>query len=479
MGLLRRLWDWLTSSGSVSARKGHPDLYPIDVDRLAKELRLTDEAKRLGQAGLPAADAAVITGPEAAIVQRVEKARQDYVDWAALRLNVLDSDLARRNVTQEVNRARQADQEFERKASALLTEQEAVVRGLGEIARKRKAELDAFRAEHGLTREAHYPTGTRTYLQYALLLALIGAEGVLNASFFAQGLDTGLLGGFTQAGIMAGINVVIAFLMGKFAIRYVNHRRIIAKSLGLLGLAVSVVVMICIGLGIAHYRDSLVGELVNPSRAALEAFTAHPFQLNDFFSWALFAISLVFGIASLFDGLYSDDLYPGYGSISRRTQEAIDDHEAELDTLRTDLEELKNEELQGLDAALQRAQADVAVFESLIHDKQMAGSRLATALGDADNSLDALIKKFRTENELHRGTSPRPAYFDTRPDPRPIQQPNLDTTADEAALREQRDLVRALLAEAQDVRARIQAAFNQQFDRLKPLDTHFPSKEVA
>lgn len=479
MGLLRRLWDWLTSSGSVSARKGHPDLYPIDVDRLAKELRLVEEAKRLGEAGLPAADAAVITGPEAAVVQRVEKARQDYVDWAVLRLNVLNSDLARRNVAQEVNRARQADQEFERKASALLTEQEAVVRGLGEIARKRKAELDAFRAEHGLTREAHFPSGARTYLQYALLVALVGAEGVLNASFFAEGLDTGLLGGFAQAGIMAGLNVVIAFLVGKFGVRYVNHRRSISKSFGYLALAVSMVLMICIGLGIAHYRDSLVRDLANPSKAVLEAFVAHPFLLNDFFSWALFAISLVFGIASLFDGLFSDDLYPGYGGISRRTHEAIDDHEAELDTLRTDLEELKNEELKSLDAALQRAQTDVAVFESLIHDKQMAGSRLATALDDADNSLDALIKKFRTENELHRGASPRPAYFDTRPDPRPIERPDLGTKADEAALREQRDLVRALLAEVQDIRARIQAAFNQQFDRLKPLETHFPSKEVA
>lgn len=479
MGLLRRLWNWLTSPRSARRRKAHPDLYPIDVDRLAKELRLAEEAKRLGEAGLPAADATVITGPEAAIVQRVEKARQEYIDWAALRLSISNSDLARRNITKEVNRARQADQEFERKASALLSEQDAIVRGLGEIARKRKEELETFRAEQGLTREAHFPTGTRTYLLYAVLVALIAVEGVLNASFFAQGLETGLLGGFMQAGVMAGINVVIAFLMGKFPIRYVHHRRTIAKSFGFLALAGSFIVMICIGLGIAHYRDSLVGDLVNPSSAALDAFVAHPFRLNDFFSWALFAISLVFGIASLFDGLYSDDLYPGYGGISRRMQEAVDDHEAELDTLRADLEGLKNEALNGLDAVLSQAQADVAGFESCIHDKQKNGLRLATALQDADHSLDALIKKFRTENELHRGTYPRPAYFDTHPEPRPIQWPDFSTKADDTALQEQRDLIRMLLAEEQEIRARIQAAFNQQFDRLKPLDTHFPSKDVA
>lgn len=479
MGLLERLWNWLTSSGSRKPRKAHPDLYPIDVERIAKDLQLAEQAKRLGEAGLPASEAAVISGPEAAIVQRVEKARQDYVDWGALRLNVLNTDLSRRDITKDVNRARQADQEFERKASALLTEQDAAVRGLGEIARKRKAELESFRAEHQLTREAHFPTGSGSALRYAILVALIVVEGVLNAKFFAQGLDDGLLGGFTEAGIMAGINVGIAFLMGKFAIPYVNHIRVVPKTLGVLALVAAFTVMGCVGLGIAHYRDSLTAGLANPAKAALDVFLATPFHLKDFFSWALFAISVTFGLFALFDGLFSDDLYPRYGSITRRTQMAVDDHEAELNTLRKDLEELKDGELEGLDETLKRAQSDVAVFESLVQDKQMAGSRLATALLDADNSMDALIKRFRTENELHRNGAPRPAYFDRQPDLRPIQPPSFDTTSEESALGEQRDLVSALLAEEQDIRARIQAAFNQQFDRLKPLDSHFPSKEAA
>ncbi len=479
MGLLERLWNWLTSSGSRKPHKAHPDLYPIDVERIAKDLQLLEQAKRLGEAGLPAPGAAVISGPEAAVVQRVEKARQDYVDWGALRLNVLNRDLGRRNITKDVNRARQADQEFERKASTLLTEQDAIVRGLGEIAGKRKAELENFRTEHQLNRDAHFPTGSGTFLRYAIVAVLVAVEAVLNAKFFAQGLDSGLLGGFVEAGIMAAINVSIAFLMGKFAVPYVNHSRAIPKVLGFLALVAAFAAMGCIGMGIAHYRDSLTAEITNPAKAALEAFLAHPFQLKDFFSWALFAISVVFGLGSLFDGLFSDDLYPRYGSISRRTQSAIDDHEAELNTLRTALEELKNEELEGLDVALKRAQMDVAVFESLIHDKQMAGSRLSTALLDADNSLDALLKKFRTENEIYRNDAQRPAYFDTQPDLRPIQPPSFDTNSEDTALQDQRNLVSTLLAEEQDIRARIQAAFTQQFDRLKPLDSHFPSKEAT
>ena len=478
MKMLERLWNWLTSSGRRIPRKAHPDLYPIDIERIAKDLQLFEQAKRLGEAGLPAPHSTVISGPEAAVVQRVEKARQDYVDWGALRLNVLHTDLSRRDITKEVNKARQADEEFERKASALLTEQDALVRGLAETARKRKSELDAFRAEHKLLREADFPTGTKSYLHYSVLLVLVAFEALLNARFFAQGLDSGLLGGFTEAGIMAAINVSIAFFMGKFAVPYVNHCRIFQKMLGMLALMVAFTIMGCVGMGIAHYRDNLTAEVANPAKAALDSFLLHPFQLKDFFSWSLLTISLVFGILSLFDGLFSDDRYPGYGAISRRTQTAVDDHEAELDMLRTALEDLKNEELLGLDSALKRAQADVAIFESLIHDKQMAGSRLTTALLDADNSLDALLKKFRTENELHRNGTPRPAYFDSQPDLRPIQPPNFDTVSENAGLQEQRTMVSILLAEEQDIRARIQAAFTQQFDRLKPLDSHFPAEKL-
>jgi hypothetical protein len=479
MQLAKRFWTWLTTSAVGTPRKGHPDLYPLDVAKLTRELRLVEEGKRLGEAGLPSPDARTLSGPEAATVQRVERARQDYVDWAVLRLNVLSEDLGRRNVTQAVNRARQADKEFERKASSLLSEQEGVLRGLGDAARQRKAELEAFQSRHHLSREAHYPTSTGLYFRYAFLLLLIVVEGTVNAGFFAQGLSTGLIGGFAQAGILAAVNVMVAFAFGKWGLRYVNHAHLGWKLLGFASLLSAAAVMTAMGLGIAHYRDSLTSEAMDAARSALQTLRASPLELRDTFSWALFGISVAFGVMSLFDGLFTDDLYPGYGPIAKRALEAIDDHEDEMATMRSDLEELKNEELKLLDRTLQDSQAAVATFESLIQNKRDAGSRLSNALLDADNSLDALLGKFRTENDLHRGSVQRPAYFNTRPKLRALQPVDFDTTADETSVRKQRDHVMELQAEVQQVRARIQESFNQQFDSLKPLGTHFPRKGEA
>jgi hypothetical protein len=478
MRLLKRIVNWLTTANSSFPRKGHPDLYPISVTKLTKELNLIPEAKRLGEAGIPTPDDTLPSGPESAAIQRVEKARQDYVDWAVLRLAVLNKDLSKRNITQEINHARQADQEFERKASALFSEKDSLLRKLREAALNSEEELKTFKSKHCLTRDARYPTDTKKFLQIMLLLILIVFEGFLNSTFFAQGLDTGLIGGAIQAMMLAALNVTVAYLFGRFLVRYINHVNIAWKILGFLSFLAALVVMVFIGLGIAHYRDALTSEMADPARAALQSILAHPHQLRDFFSWILFAISAVFGVASLIDGLLIEDLYPGYGSISKRTRQTIEDYEEELNELREKLEELKNEELKALEQTMQHAQADVALFASLIDDKRAAKSRLLTALCDADNSLDAILHNFRTENQIYRKGLPRPAYFDARPNLRPLMLPDFDTTKSEASLVAQRELINVLLSEEQSIRARIQAAFIQHFDRLQPLNTHFVIKET-
>lgn len=478
MRLLKKVINWLTTANSSSPKKGHPDLYPISVTKLTKELNLIPEAKRLGEAGIPSPDDTLPSGPESAAIQRVEKARQDYVDWAVLRLAVLNKDLSKRNITQEINHARQADKEFERKASAQLGVKDNLLRKLHEVAIKSKAELDAFKSKHCLTNDARFPTGTKEFLQYMILVALIVFEGILNSTFFAQGLDTGLIGGAFQAMLLAALNVITAYCFGRFPVRYINHVQVGWKVLGFLSLFASIVLMVIIGFSIAHYRDALTSEMVDPARAALQSILAHPLQLRDFFSWALLAISVSFGVMSLVDGLLSDDLYPGYGAISKRTQQAIEDFEEELNTLREKLEELKNEELKALEQTIQHSQADVALFASLINDKRTAKLRLMTALRDADNSLVAVLHNFRTENQIHRKGLPRPAYFDVGPNLRPLMLPDFDTTKDEESLVAQRDLVNMLLSEEQAIRARIQAAFNQQFDQLRPLNTHFFIREL-
>jgi hypothetical protein len=477
MWLFNRLKRWATSSNQSGPAPRHPDLHRINVAKLSEELKLKEQARRLGAGGLPAADSQSLSGPEAAVVQKIETYRQGYFDWAVTRLNLLSLDLGKLRVTSDVNRALNADQEFRRVAETTLSERDSTLRTLASSALNAQAELDTFRATHRLDREARWPQGAKLFMMYSLVAVLLATEGVLNAGFFSHGLDSGLIGGFVVAIASAAVNVCIAFLMGMFFIRYMHHRNRCIKALGMLATVVALALIATVGFGIAHFRDALTSEATEPAKIAYEALRSGALP-NDIMSWGLFGLSCVFGLIALFDGYAMDDPYPGYGRISRRTQVVVEDYDEELDELRAELQKLKQGELDRLDKALKDAQATIAVYESRIEDKDLASLRLQTALQDADNSMAALLSEFRSENELHRDGLARPRYFDKKPALRDLPLPDFSTTADREALRMHEALVKQLLREVQVIRARIQDAFNHQYDLLKPLGTHYRTPEA-
>ncbi len=461
--------SWLFDKRRQKYKITHPDLYVLDVETLAKELAIADEAKTLGGAGIPSPDATVLCGIESTIVHRVHKARLDYVDWAQGRLQAINESLNRRDVSQLVERALQADQEFARKASSLFAENSSLIAKLAGSEKKTRMELESFRQRHSLEREAQYPTGAVSFFRYSLLALLILIEGLLNAWFFAQGLAGGLLGGFVAAASSALLNLVSAFLIGKFLIPVVFHRQVWRKLIGIVAMAPSVGLITVISLAIAHYRDALVLDVTNPARYAWETLQLTPFGLNDVFSWLLFGISVFFAIVAVFDGLYSDDLYPGYGRMTRRAKDARDEFHDEVDGLREELESLRQAEIDTLDESLHQAQSLIAQSADYIASKKSAESRLATAISDADHCMQALIKRFRDTNAIYRNGTPTPGYFNKNPPLPPIVVPNFAVAQDEAELAHQTAKFASLQQKINDIRANIQVAYNQEYDRLKPL----------
>ena len=478
MWLFDRFKRWATSSNQSASAPRHPDLHRINVTKLSEELKLKEQARRLGAGGIPAVDAQSLSGPEAAVVQKVETYRQGYFDWAVARLNLLSLDLGKLRVTSDVNRALSADQEFRRLAETTLSERDGDLRNLANSAHNAQIELDRFRAVHWLDREARWPNRTKLFVMYSAVAVLMAVEGVLNAGFFSHGLDSGLIGGFLIAMGSAAVNVLVAFLMGKFLIRYMHHRIPGIKVLGIGLTLVALALIVTVGFGIAHFRDALTSEAAEPAKTAYDALSSGDLP-HDIISWGLFVLSCVFGFLALFDGYATDDPYPDYGRVSRRTQEVVEDYDAELNHLREELEELKQEELNRLDKALMDAQATIAVYESRIEEKDAASLRLHTALQDADNSMTALLSEFRSENELHRDGLARPRYFDKKPTLRELPFPDFSTAADRKALSAHKSLVQQLVDEVQNIRARIQEAFNHQYDLLKPLGTHYRAPEAS
>ncbi|HYC48578.1 MAG TPA: hypothetical protein VED01_24145 [Burkholderiales bacterium] len=465
--------ETITESLSTARRKlsqlAQGDPVRLDVEQVARELELEEEAKKLAQSALPAADQTTLSAPEARALQRVEKARRDCVQWASVRMNALNEDIERKDVTALVEAALVADRTFERQAAGTIAEHEHLLGELAENAASRERELDDFRVRHGLTRPATYPEGSATFARYAILLALIVVEGIANAYFFSMGLDSGLIGGFLAAGLFAAVNLVTAFVLGKFGVPFVFHRNPVLKAVGIAAAVFAVIAMITVGLTIAHFRDALMADAAQPARAAWSALQASPLGLHDLMSWLLFAISVLFAVFALFDGLSSDDRYPGYGDVARRARQSREDYLSELHAIRKALETFKDDAIDTIQSAVQKGRALAADSAQRLREKKWTRTQMEAAILDAEQCLDTLLKIFRDTNQLHRGTAARPAYFDTRPQLQQLAVPDF-AEDDRAWTADQQRLVDELVAKAEGLRAAIDTAFHAHAERLKPAD---------
>lgn len=475
MVFLKNLFGWMLVTKKDDSQGIHPDLNPLDLDELKAELRVEFEARRLGEIGLPRPDETNLSGPEHNILQRLESIRRDYVNWATSRLKNIQARMLGCDITKTYNRSMQASQEFERAANGCLSDHEAHLCQLRSLAQERQEELRVFKLNNNLTRSGMPVSFWRNLSFVSLILLIVFIEGFLNAQFFAKSLDGGLLQGFFFAFFLALMNVSVAIIIGRIGVPNKNHVNPIRQAFGWLSLCVAVAIMVLMGLVIAHFRDSLAqgldGSSIDTGKLALETLINNPFSLNDIYSWMLFAFSICFGALGLAEGYYWHDTYPGYGKIQKESNKAAEDYESYLAEIRQSLEELKNEHLTNLEESVEEASTFVREYKEHIHEKASYRNRLERALHKAENTLEALIRTFRTDNETHRRkkNAPTPAYFAQSVGFQEVELPNFDTSEDERTLAKQQLQLDRLLDRVEHIRAEIQSSFDVKFDQYKPI----------
>lgn len=479
--MIRRIWitfrQWLLSDTPARPQHlGNPDLHPIDTEQLAKELKVVEDAETLGRKDLPATGSSGLTGPEAKIVQVIEKARQDYLDWGADRLKVLNQQIKAADIASMLARVRDLVDEFERKASERIDRWAAELAALAKSVEHREQDYAAFVRENQISRPPNCPTNSAKLLRRAWLGAFVLVEGAANSVFFAQGVWGGLVEGFFYAAMFAATNVLIGYVSGRYVWPERNHVAPLRKAIGWIGVPVTVAAIVLMAFVIGHFRDAATsGNMANGAQVALAQLKDAPFALKDIYSWLLAGISVAFAAGALLASYGLDDPYPGYGNVYRDLVEAKTDWESQLQGVRDELSEMKDEALEQLDSLLERMKTELRKLDESIGNKQGVEQRLITAFAHVDLCLEALILKFRTANELNRNTE-RPEYFAIMPKPKALTLPDFNTTADRRKYNEQEKAFREIQDHATEIRASIQASFSKQFDRLVPIEQQIKSE---
>ncbi|UFZ03138.1 hypothetical protein LQG66_28440 [Bradyrhizobium ontarionense] len=407
VGAFRKLRDAVRGDDGRAKAQGY--LKPIDVEETAREMDLMRLATERGRQEQPSSDSVPLDAIEQQITQTLEG------EWAwhgAELINGLRAYAARLiavSVSTELENLRLGAQNTLAKLRNAHHRAEAELGPLRERFIAHRDELKEFREANRLRRAARPPSNRYTTL--GLLVFLVGAEAGLNGFFFAKGATLGLLGGIVMALGISFVNVVTSFSVGLLPMRWINHRNLPIKLVGLLIAAVALAALVCLHGFAAHYRDATA--LVGEDRAfavARETLVSSPLMLGDLNSFYLFGLGLVLSAMAVWKGYTFDDPYPGYGAHSRRAEEAREDYSDEHALLFEDLEDIKEKTVADLDEGIRR----IPLFPQQAAKVRAQREAELRSFQAYESSIEAAVNRllaiYRDANRAAR-QSPAPAYF--------------------------------------------------------------------
>ena len=465
-----RVMDWLKSW--LRGKKPAVENLAIEIDSIVEKFQLVKEARRLAKMGLPAFHEKKPTSLEHDVVEHINQLRDAAQREYLRRTDEINAKVLHLELSHQAMQSDVLNAEFERQARKLMDEQGAWLKKLAYNAMTRFKELELFKKKNGLEREANYPSSSGLVLRYSVLVFLVVVEGVLNANFFAEGLSSGLIGGFVYAALLAAINVVGCFFLGKYALPWLVSKPVAGKIFGAFSLLFTLCFMVLVAMSIGHIREQLMAASASPTRDAWALMQTQFWGLNDLVSWFLVAMSLGFAIASVFDGLTIDDIYPGYGAMVRRCNSTREEFESEFEDIREELEDLKQEKLDLINHGFKTLHELIASLRKLVLEKEALQREFADQLTQSEVVLYAVLRKFRMENEIARDDGLRPGYFDVLPSLDPISVPKANTESEQKLIAKIEQDIRVYESTVSDQREKVYGLYEQCISRLNHLKYH-------
>ncbi len=305
----------------------------------------------------------------------------------------------------------------------------------------RLADLDAFKAEHRLMRDAHYPSSP--LLAIGILSILIIVEAGINGILFADSSDQGLFGGWLEALVLAIANVGAAFLFGRAVLPQL-HRRGAGQKAGALVLCLAgAAAILAINLTGAHYRDFKSEASTNPAppavlkqetvlvlggaklgpaasgphkgakaapaepsapppaqvagdekakeREAIAKLAGNPFAFGSFMSFFLFVIGLCGASIAALDGYKLDDPFPGYGKRHRRYAAARLRSASALQRILGQSSAIVTGSFQAMNRKIEsfahEMPALLSLHQAYVYDRKALQDSLQEAADDADRQI--------------------------------------------------------------------------------------------
>lgn len=315
-------------------------------------------------------------------------------------ISSLRNEISALSISKEITDASQMGNEFNKRISTEFTPILNELETLKRECLQSEDDLNSFKREQGLRRSANYPHSH--WLTVGILLIALIAESVLNGTFFAEGSDTGLIGGVAIALVIALVNIGGGFLIGWWVLRYKNHcRKWLAITMtGLFCLLLFIPFLF--NLIVAHYRGALIVDPDNAPQVAVDNFLNGILSIADVNSWLLFAVGILFCALAIYKGYGVDDPYPGYGKVSRKKETLEEELKDERDDAFGHLEERHQEFLETLESHYEDIERKSKTISNLSTSFDYQKRLLNSYVQHLEDALHYIIKLYRDTNISER-----------------------------------------------------------------------------
>jgi hypothetical protein len=392
---------------------------PLDPEQVARELRLDERAEKAAMAGSPAPDA---DGPDSAeldVLGKIEscarKAAEDYLSQR----DIYEGRIQRSAVTPDLQvqiEAAGSNALVDFKAEVIHDQNtlHTLLRAVG----NRENEYREFRERHGLNRlPRHVARGQRTF-SLMLLVVFVLLESILNGMFFAEGSEAGLIGGVVQALVLSLLNVGVAALYAVYGLPLLFHRR---RGVKLVGTVLTLLFVLWLGglnLAIGHFRDLfIIGAGKVEMAELLNRLSGAPLLLADAKSAILVLLGIGLGLLTVIDVAAIRDLYPGYATVGRERQHAIDHYAEENARSLAAMMQLRDHTVDDLSSAIELIRGSQFEMQQAIEGRTRLHHNLRAYFDHLAVVHERLIQRYRESNRrVRRGEAP--LYFRSPP-PRP------------------------------------------------------------
>ena len=171
-------------------------------------------------------------------------------------INKLEKKMRDLNFSQIINKLNNLVRDFRSSKDSFLISILPELKKLYEEIKLRKQNVKSFATKNAIKNRDPDPIVSNFSVAFWILLIAL-MEVMFNAKFFSTSSSQGLFGGAIQAVVISVINIILAFLLGRFCYPQLNHSQPSNKRIGKVLSFLILVCSLAFQFLAGHYRSAL------------------------------------------------------------------------------------------------------------------------------------------------------------------------------------------------------------------------------